>query len=91
MTHVCSKQATTWHQLVRNFFFFKSNRGLLRNSDSSNNIMPKHIREYASDTELLRQRTAGSSYNTACYFVLISANSMEQQHFSGLAVVMMVK
>lgn len=64
---------------------------MLRISDNSNNIMPKHISEYASDKELLHQRTDGSSYTTACYFALIPANSVELQHFSGLAVVTMVK
>jgi len=53
--------------------------------------MPKHISEYASDTELLRQRTVGLSYNPACYFVLIPANCTEQQYSSGLSVVTKVK
>ena len=91
MWHTCvPNKPPPGNQLVHSIFL-KSNRSLLRISDNSNNIMPKYISEYASDTELLRQRTVGSSYTPACYFVLIPANCTEQQYSSGLRVVTFVK
>jgi hypothetical protein len=53
--------------------------------------MPKYVSEYVSDTELPRQRTVGSLYIPACYFVLIPANCTEQQYSSGLAAVTTAK